>query len=269
MIFYFSGTGNTLWAARRLAEATGERLVAMADGLPTPPLTLAEGERVGFCFPVHGWQPPKLVRWFIDSLCLEGMQGHYVYALCTCGDSVGQAMEMLRGQLARKGWPLHAVFSLVMPESYVTLPFMYTDPPRRERYKLLRAGHKLRDMEQYVKERRTGIDKVERGPAAWLLSHVIGNVFNGCLITDKPFRVEASLCNRCGRCASACPLGNITAAKGDTPTWRRDGRCAACLACYHHCPRHAIGYGPLTKRRGQYYFGRNQRQTDTTPYTQH
>ena len=31
MIFYFSGTGNTLWAAQQLAEATGEELLYIPD----------------------------------------------------------------------------------------------------------------------------------------------------------------------------------------------------------------------------------------------
>lgn len=258
MIFYFSGTGNTLWAARQLAEATGERLVAMADGAPAAPLRLEEDERVGFCFPIHGWQPPRIVREFIANLTIENLPGHYVYALCTCGDTVGRAMEMLRSQLHGKGWPLHALFSLVMPESYVALPFMLTDPPRRERCKLLRAERKLQAIKADIAGRRTDIDRVERGPAAWLLTHVVGAVFNRWLITDKPFRVEQPLCSRCGRCAAVCPTGHIEGGKGCLPTWKSDGRCTACLSCYHHCPRHAIAYGPLTKHRGQYYYGRNE-----------
>ena len=31
MIFYFSGTGNTRWAAIRLASATQERLIDIAE----------------------------------------------------------------------------------------------------------------------------------------------------------------------------------------------------------------------------------------------
>ena len=30
MIFYFSATGNTLWAAQRVAQVTGERLLSVA-----------------------------------------------------------------------------------------------------------------------------------------------------------------------------------------------------------------------------------------------
>ena len=66
MIFYFSGTGNTRWAAQLLAEAIGEELRYIPDELgKTEPYQLKDGERLGFCFPTHGWQPPHIVREFI------------------------------------------------------------------------------------------------------------------------------------------------------------------------------------------------------------
>ena len=88
MIFCFSGTGNTRWAAECLAEATGERLTLMTD--EHTHCTLTPNERIGFFFPVHGWQPPRLVRNFIRRLTFSSEQplaSHYCYALVTCGDS--------------------------------------------------------------------------------------------------------------------------------------------------------------------------------------
>jgi flavodoxin len=71
MIFYFSGTGNTRWAAEQLAAAMGERLLFIPDELNTAcEYTLTEDERIGFCFPVHGWQPPHIVREFIRKMTL-------------------------------------------------------------------------------------------------------------------------------------------------------------------------------------------------------
>ena len=56
-------------------------------------------------------------------------------------------------------------------------------------------------------------------------------------------------CISCGKCVSACPLQNIRLEKG-RPLWGKD--CAMCLSCYHHCPKHAIEYGSMTKRKGQF-----------------
>ena len=117
MIFCFSGTGNTRWAAERLAEATGERLTLMTD--ENTHCTLTPNERIGFCFPVHGWQPPRLVRNFIRRLTFSSEQplaSHYCYALVTCGDSIGLTMEMFNEDLEKKGLHASSTFSLVMPE---------------------------------------------------------------------------------------------------------------------------------------------------------
>lgn len=254
MIFYFSGTGNTLWAARQLAAATHERLVAIADEKEGSTFTLDDGERIGFCFPVHGWKPPRIVRNFIERLNIGNAAGHYCYAVCTCGDSIGKTVEILNDDLGKRGLKAESAFSLIMPESYVALPFMYTDKPERERAKLKAAALQMERVCEFVAERHGGITETTTGPLPWVLSHVIGTVFNGLLISDKPFKVHADKCIRCGECAKVCPVGDIRGGQGHVPQWLHDGRCTSCLSCYHHCPRHAIEYGPMTKRRGQYYF---------------
>ena len=268
MIFYFSGTGNTQWAARQLAEATQERLLFIPDELKTAcEYTLEEDERIGFCFPVHGWQPPRIVREFIRRLTLHpqpSSSSHhqsdishlpsniYSYALCTCGDSTGLAMTMLAKELETKGICLNSCQSLIMPESYVCLPFMYTDTPEREQEKKEKAKVDLEKYMEVVINRQTGYSQLTLGLTPWTFSHVIGAYFNRFMITDKKFTVDAEVCIHCGRCAKVCPVGNIEF--GDLPAWKNDSSCTCCLSCYHHCPVHAINYGRITRRRGQYYY---------------
>ncbi len=255
MIFYFSGTGNTRWAAEFLAARTGERLVYIPDEAGNEcRYTLSEGERIGFCFPVHGWKPPRIVRDFIASLDIAGAGGHYCYALCTCGDTAGDAMTILNKDLARRGLHASSLFSLVMPESYVCLPFMYTDTEERERGKIMTAGKELEDISRIVCARETGVERLKKGATPRIYSYVIGGYFNRFMITDKPFRVDAETCIKCGKCAEVCPTDNITGGKGTVPDWKHNGSCTCCLACYHYCPVHAINYGRITRNRGQYHF---------------
>lgn len=153
MIFYFSGTGNTRWAAQYLSEATQEELVFIPDH-PTGTFSpdLKEGERIGFCFPVHGWRPPKLVRDFVSRLRLRA-EGHYVYALCTAGDNIGETIEILEKDLSEVGIHLDSAFSLIMPESYVGLPFMDVDTEAKEKAKKDEAAALLQSYEPIIAKR--------------------------------------------------------------------------------------------------------------------
>ena len=264
MIFYFSSTGNTRWAAQQLSKATGEQLVSMADH-PTGKISpkLADGERVGFCFPVHGWRPHVLVRAFVARLHLAAGD-HYVYALCTAGDNIGETIDLLEEDLHRRGIALDSAFSLIMPESYVGLPFMDVDTQDKEQAKIREAAKRLEAYTADILNRTKGVRQLDRGRWPRINSRVLGGYFANHLITDKPFHVEADSCSKCGTCASVCPVHDITGGPGQLPRWRHNGSCLTCFACYHHCPHHAIEYGRRTQHKGQYYFGRNQKQDNKT-----
>ena len=148
MIFYFSCTGNTKWAAHVVADITGDRLIDIAELMRNDGKTfqciLAENEAIGFCFPVHGWRPPKLVRQFIRQLEIKYTSEPYCWALCTAGDDIGQTMEILNRDLSRIGLKTDSTFSLIMPESYVGLPFMDVDTAKKERQKKEKAATYVR-----------------------------------------------------------------------------------------------------------------------------
>lgn len=270
MIFYFSGTGNTRFVAQQIAAAIGEQLVFIPDAIREKRYEFSreEGETVGFCFPTHGWQVPRIVREFIRELKLSTVGngdgeksdgGRYCWAVTTCGDNMGEAMTILRKELAandqlkRGDQPiqLSAAFSVIMPESYVCLPFMYTDPIEKERAKIAKAREQLPHIIKCIRARRQGVEELEKGATPRLYSYVIGGYFNRRMITDKKFRVDADKCIGCGKCQKVCPVDNI---KGTPPEWIHNGRCTSCLACYHYCPVHAINFGKITRKRGQYFF---------------
>ena len=269
MIFYFSGTGNTRFVAEQIAAGIGEDLVFIPDAIRNNQykFEIADGETIGFCFPTHGWQPPGIVRKFIRNLEFihptpgpsPYRGGEYVWAVTTCGDNMGEAMTILDKELAANdglkhgGKTLHtsAVFSVIMPESYVCLPFMHTDTKEKEQRKITEARKMLPHIIECIRARKEGIEELEKGATPRLYSYVIGGYFNKRMITDKKFTVDADTCTRCGKCQKVCPVDNI---KGTPPEWIHNGRCTSCLACYHYCPVHAINFGKITRKRGQYYF---------------
>lgn len=262
MIFYLSDTGNTRWAAETIAQKTGERLLFIPRLLEGPnggklAFTLADGERVGFCFPVHGWRPPKIVREFVSRLRLVGASHYYAYALCTAGDDIGETIDILESDLKAQAVHLDAAFSLIMPESYVGLPFFNVDKLEKEKAKKRKAAEDLEKYCDAIVNRRSERHLV-LGRWPRINSRLLGGFFTKYLITDKPFRVDSRRCVKCGICADVCPVGNVKGGLGHEPVWKHDGSCLACFACYHHCPHHAIEYGHITQGKGQYFFNKRR-----------
>ena len=286
MIFYFSGTGNTKWAASKLAAATREDLISVAPYMRADesshnlaePFILKENERLGFVFPVHGWRVPKLVREFISKMkihrepsdasaenkakdddCLKNRP--FAYCVCTAGDSIGLTIENLNKVISLNPslqalgiTEVSSSYSLIMPESYIGLPFMDVDPKEREIRKKENAAQELAVVCEEIFDRKEGISRLVKGPIPWFFTKVVGGFFENVLITDKRFHVEKDRCVKCGICANVCPIGDIKGGHGEYPVWLHHKDCLTCFTCYHHCPHHAIEFGNQTQKKGQYYF---------------
>ena len=227
MIFYFTGTGNTRWAAQQLAGATGDRLRFIPDELRKSTLhyTLADDERLGIC------------------------------SLTTCGDNMGYAMRILRKELQHKGLMLDAAFAVVMPESNVCFSFLHLDTKESEERKIAAAQERMPHITDLVAQKARNVEELVKGAIPFTFTYVIGGYYNKHLITDEKFWVDAEQCILCGLCARRCPVDDI---EGIPPRWKHNGSCTNCLACYHYCPTHAIHWGNM--QRGQYYFNKREDQ---------
>ena len=121
MIFYFTGTGNSLYVAQHIREVTGDHAISMADCLLEDDLDykMYMNERIGFVFPTHCWGTPWLVDQFLDKLTIRPSDGYgddterldstFVFAVITCGSSIGNADKMLEKKLAKKGISVNAI----------------------------------------------------------------------------------------------------------------------------------------------------------------
>ena len=303
MIFYFSGTGNTKWAASKLASATHEDLISIAPYMRADdsshtlaePFILKENERLGFVFPVHGWRVPKLVREFIGKMkvqraesdaagsqTLSDISGNsasadasgisasagnsagslpFAFCVCTAGDSIGLTIENLNEVISQNPslqalgiTKVSSSYSLIMPESYVGLPFMDVDTKEKEIWKKSKSAQELAVICEEIFDRKEGVNRLVKGPIPWFFTKVVGGFFENVLITDKRFHVEKDKCVKCGICANVCPVGDIKGGHGEYPEWLHHKDCLTCFTCYHHCPHHAIEFGNQTQKKGQYYF---------------
>lgn len=274
MIFYFSGTGNSKWAAKTLALETGDTLVSIPEVINSNcSFTIEKDEHVGFIFPIHGWRVPNIVKEFLTKLTIKTLGEdtshvkHYCFCLVTAGDSIGKAMERFQQQLksvtVNDALSLKAVCSLIMPESYVGLPGMDVDTKEKELKKKELASKQLKEFSNILKQRPHkdsnqiwGWNQLIRGPIPSFFSGPVGGFFERFLITDKPFHVDSRRCVKCGICANVCPVSDIKGGLGFEPEWLHNGKCLTCFSCYHHCPHHAIEFGKRTQKKGQYFYNK-------------
>lgn len=239
MIFYFSGTGNSRWAAQRLAESTGDRVCSIAGLKELPDL---DGEsRVGLVFPVYAWGPPQVVMEFAGRLPRTGA---FAFGVGTCGSEAGLALKKLAAV-----YPLDSCYSLVMPSNYILAEDVESDGAVRR--KLADAAWNLERMAGEILAGKK-VYRVEEGAMAWIKSGIVNAGFNRFARSTKPFHAD-DRCNGCGLCAWNCPASAITVTEG-RPVW--SGACYQCLRCLHECPQRAIQYGSKTEGRGRYSIDR-------------
>lgn len=240
MLFYFTGTGNSLFAAKRL-QSEGEQLINIADALKKKEYTynVAKGENIGLVFPVYFYTVPFIVAEFIANLKLQGAE--YVYAVITCGGGISQSGAVLKKLLEKQGLRLDYVTSLLMPDN--SMLFYQIPPVSASEKRLFDAEKRLAEIKKSIQNRET----VKIGNVT-ILSNLVGVGYKMCNKTAKFYADEN--CISCGLCERICPQEAITL-NGGKPQWTKT-ICSKCSACINRCPKSAIQYGKATKRRNRY-----------------
>ena len=100
MIFCFSGTGNSLKAAKDIAEVLGDTEIVLMKG---DYKLSGKYDRIGFVFPSYAGGVPKAVLAYIKALEIAANAADYFFTVVTCGGAARNTLPMLRDALVRKG----------------------------------------------------------------------------------------------------------------------------------------------------------------------
>ncbi len=245
MIYYLSGTGNSLYVARLLAGLTDDDFCSITSPKQTT------DSIIGLVFPIYAWGVPGLMREFIEAklttLLPQGVE--YVYAVMTCGTDMGYADKLLRKLLSRQGLTLNAVFTVIMPNTYVAFPGFKVDSQEVVNKKMSDVPAKTRHVADCINGRRDAAE-VRRGPIPFTYTYIIRPLFNAFLLNDNGLKVEHNKCILCGMCVRQCPVGNIYMRQG-TVGFIKDDRSTGCAECFHVSPKNAIQWGRITKGKAQ------------------
>ncbi len=229
IIFYFSGTGNSLRVARIIAQKIKDvNLISMKVGLPEADLSGAE--TIGFVCPVYEWDIPKPVKDFIENLRIPTEA--YVYAVVTYVAVHGRCFETIDKILKQKGVRLLYAKAIksVGSECIAYEPF---PSPKKRLPKTDKAASKAGLEISALKKRR--IPKMS--PLARILYKPLMQPFIDVQHEfDKGFYTNDN-CISCKLCERICPLRNITFENGK-PVW--NNLCIGCNACVVYCPKKAI-----------------------------
>lgn len=243
-IFYYTGTGNSLWVARRIAgKLGGSRLIFMSGCEPGEDWNASD--TLGLVFPVYIWGVPAPVIRFVHTL--KGLKAKYIFAVAVNAGQVSNTLVQLHKIMAGDGLKLSSGFDIVMPSNYI--PWGGPGPKEEQQKKFDRAQEKISDIADIIKQK--SCLRVERGPL-WqrIIFTAINRVsFSHVSEMDKKFRADDK-CNACEICLQVCPAGNITLS-GGKPVWHH--RCHQCFACLQWCPVEAIQYGRKTTEYERYH----------------
>lgn len=241
-IYYFSGTGNTLYVANLMAAEFARQDVPCtlhpieAYTLGKKELAISQDSIVGIAFPVHAMNAPRIVYDFLSLL----PKGRFTYFLFkTAGDPLlnGGSNLPIKRILGQNGWRCIHECLYVMPANMATK----SNPNKIKHLCLLaekQATKVVADMlsGKVVREADTMLV-----PLFQAFSH---GEDRGARKFSSRWKVNED-CTMCQKCVRECPTGNISVIEGKLVF---STKCIWCLRCSFFCPVQAISLPGVADR---------------------
>lgn len=230
-IYYFTGTGNSMRAARVIAGKLGDtEIVSMRCDPKDVPAT--DCDIVGFVYPVYHWTMPAHAAAFVEELDINPKA--YIFVVAMPSFVCGIACERLAEILEKKGVRIdygnlaHCVANYAIV--YPPFPSPKLRVPKTEK--------KLKRIAEDISNRKTkdyphGSGFIKRRRNKVMIPYLELQKY-----ADYPFTISND-CISCGLCSRVCPCSNIKMSNG-RPAFLH--HCANCMACVVSCPKRAIGY---------------------------
>ena len=111
-VYYFSGTGNSLYVAKELQKRIPETNLLPIASLLNNDVINTNGKTVGIVFPIHLAMAPAPVMEFLKELDLKSSD--YIFAIATRAGSQHRAFIDVDKILEKKGKRLDSFFTLNM-----------------------------------------------------------------------------------------------------------------------------------------------------------
>ncbi len=248
VIYYYSGSGNSLSVARQVAAGLGNTDIISIYKLKDHPEVPKEYTRIGIVTATWFVRPPRIVKEICEKLKFS--RDARVFIIATAGGYDGFVRIDLKAILQPRTKYTVQTFLLPMPPNHIVgfSPF----PDWADRIYLRhekKAAKRIADQIRSGKPTKThkGLDRKALNWASQTFNQKLlgvdrDSVEGGFYTTDA--------CTKCGTCEKLCKNGNIHLTE-DGVTWGHD--CQQCMACIMWCPNKAIWHPNIPKRRRRYH----------------
>ena len=216
MVLYFTGTGNSRYLARRIAEGLEMPLYdlnACIKAGDTAPVQT--GRDVVLVTPTYAWRIPRVVSEWLDKTELTGAER--IWFVMDCGSEIGNAAGYNRQLAAQKQLKYMGTAQIIMPENYIA---MFNAPQKEQAKSIVEQAEpelqkvltQLRAGQEFPPPRENLYDRFMSGP--------VNPVFYRFFVKADAFRATEA-CIGCGKCVELCPLNNIHLENGK-PVWGKN-----------------------------------------------
>lgn len=247
-IYYLSGTGNALTAARWIKEEGGKKgysteliPIDRFDSHPFPLTT--DASIVGFLYPTHGFSLPWYMLKFMlryprrrnmPVFMLNTFAGTKVWRWFVPGLS-GLALILPALVMLAKGFRVRALFSLKLPSNWIALHPGFNDAASGAIHEKCRVI--IADFCGRIFAGKRDYRGLRSLPFDLAISPIsVGYNLIGRFWLGKMF-MPSQRCNGCGICEQKCPVGAIRMVM-NRPYWT--WRCESCMRCINICPTKGV-----------------------------
>ncbi|MCD8341711.1 MAG: EFR1 family ferrodoxin [Clostridiales bacterium] len=246
VIYYYSGSGNSLSVARHIGEKLGNTdilsVYTLRENSEVPP----DYARVGIVTATWFVRPPRIVREMCEKLRFSRQQK--VFVVATCGGYDGYVCIDLKAILQPKtDFPVQT-FMLPMPPNHIV-----GFSPMPDGINRIYLNHEAKATGKIAEKIQSGAPTRNRKGINRKFLTGASKSFNSWLGVDRD-SVEGGFytsdaCTKCGVCEKLCKNGNIHLTE-DGVVWGHD--CQQCMACIMWCPNQAIRHPNVPEKRRRY-----------------
>lgn len=111
LVFYFTGTGNSLYAARSIDSET----ISIPQIIDQEDLHFS-AERIGIVSPIYGHELPQMVKEFIQKVSFET---DYMYLILTYGHRHANAVELAKAVFDDNGKRIDYIHTVLMVDNFL------------------------------------------------------------------------------------------------------------------------------------------------------